>query len=98
MVADTPCGPLYARLSVSEGDFGARAVGGAERPSGGRSAGRVGGAAPTMPAAHAPPRGHSGTQSAPQRPNGTQEPRGAKRPADGRTAALGVTPRLKGLR
>lgn len=41
MVADTPCGPLYARLSVSEGVFGARGIQGGNRPSGARSANPV---------------------------------------------------------
>lgn len=82
MDADAPRGPLYACLSASGGDSGARVVRGGERPSGARSAIRVGG----VPAADTPPRGSSGPVSAPQRPDGAQDPRHPQRAADGRVA------------
>lgn len=82
MAVDTPRGPLYARLTASGGSSGARVVRDDERPSGARSAIRVGGA----PAADGPPRGPSGPLGAPQRPDGTQGPRHPQRAADGRTA------------
>ncbi len=82
MAAETPCGPLYVRLSASEGIPGPRVVWGDERPSGARSGGWVDG----EPTVDAPPRGSTAPLSAPQRPEVARDPQAPQRAADERTA------------